>query len=295
VSYHRALVGVRPDGHGEFEIWGIVYSGPQWLHAAQGGRPARSMLPPSSLVVRVTGPGLVAVARGGATLCALHAGRIGGSAMDVFSSRWLAQAFVDLRAELTALHIAERSRVHAPWAALDAEVIALVAPQMLKRLVTTILRTRHGGILILVPSDRADLSAGAPAILRIKYAFCEEEPRRRYRTLIVAKLRALASAARRSPAICQKRDRRRTSSQPEPGVLSSPPAFASEASGRQPQPTAIDSSNGTQTSETPGICWAGKSSCRPAQPRNAKRGEDFLAPFAFADRFSGSCEPSGRA
>ncbi|APR87300.1 Hypothetical protein A7982_12649 [Minicystis rosea] len=205
VSYHRALIGVRADGQGEFEIWGIVYSGPQWLHAAQGGRPASSRLPPSSLVVRVTGPGLVAVARGGATLCALHAGRLGGSAMDVFGSRWLANAFMDLRAELTALHIAERSRAPAPWAALDAEVIALVAPQMLKRLVTTILRTRHGGILLLVPSNGAGASAGRHALLRIKYQFCEEEPRRRYRTLIVAKLRALASVARRTPSAADLR------------------------------------------------------------------------------------------
>jgi hypothetical protein len=209
VSYHRALIGVRGDGGGEFEIWGVVYSGLQWLHAAQGGRPAPSMLPPSSLVVRVTGPGLVAVARGSTTLCALHAGRIGGSVMDVFASRWLAEAFMDLRAEITALHLAERSRAHASWAALDQAVIASVAPQMLKRLVTTILRTRHGGILILVPSGRADLSAGSHALLRVKYAFCEEEPRRRYRTLIVAKLRALASAARRKPAPAWAADLRR--------------------------------------------------------------------------------------
>jgi hypothetical protein len=208
VSYHRALIGVRADGRGEFEIWGIVYSGPQWLHAAQGGRPVPSRLPPA-LVVRVTGPGLLAVARGPTTLCALHAGRIGSSATDVFTSRWLAEAFMDLRAEITALHLAERSRAHAPWAALDQEVIARVAPQMLKRLVTTILRARHGGILILVPSDRADLSTGSHALLRIKYAFCEEEPRRRYRTLIVAKLRALASAARRNPAPAWAADLRR--------------------------------------------------------------------------------------
>jgi hypothetical protein len=129
--------------------------------------------------------------------------------MDVFASRWLAEAFMELRAEITALHLAERSRAHAPWTALDAEVIAHVAPQMLKRLVTTILRARHGGILILVPSDRAHLSAGVHPLLRIKYAFCEEEPRRRYRTLIVAKLRALASAARRSPAPSSAADLRR--------------------------------------------------------------------------------------
>jgi hypothetical protein len=209
VSYHRALIGVHSDGNGEFEMWGIVYSGLQWLHAAQGGRSVPSILPPSSLVVRVTGPGLVAVARGGATLCALHAGRIGGAALDVFASRWLAAAFLELRAEITALHLAERSRAHASWAALDPEVVAIVAPQMLKRLVATILRARHGGILVLVPSDRADLSAGSHPLLRIKYAFCEEEPRRRYRTLIVSKLRALASAARRSPVPSSAADLRR--------------------------------------------------------------------------------------
>jgi hypothetical protein len=205
VKYHRTLIGVRADGQGGFEIWGILQSGPQWLLAAQGGRATPSVLPPSALVVRVTGPGLLTVTRGAVTVCALHGGRLSGPSADVFASRWLAEAFVGLRTELAALHIAERPRARTAWVALEPEVIGLVAPQMLKRLVTATRKAHHGGMLIIIPSGSTTLTAGPDALLRIKYEFREEEPRRRYRTLILAAMRALAaSAARRRPAMASE-------------------------------------------------------------------------------------------
>jgi hypothetical protein len=201
VKYHRALIGVRRSGVREFEIWGIVQSGPRWLHAAQGGRAAPSSLPPSALVVRVTGPGLLAVARGPSTLCVLHGGRLSGSATDVFESRWLADMFVGLRAELAALQLADQSRARGPWGALAPEMIEFVAPQMLKRLISTVRGTHHGGMLVVLPSGHALPTTFGQALVRIKYEFCEEEPRRRYRTLVHASLRALAaSSPRRRPA-----------------------------------------------------------------------------------------------
>lgn len=60
-------------------------------------------------------------------------------------------------------------------------------------------------MLIIVPSGSATLTAGPDALLRIKYEFCEEEPRRRYRKLILAAMRALAaSAGRRRPAMASE-------------------------------------------------------------------------------------------
>lgn len=201
VKYHRTLIGVRRSGVREFEIWGIVQSGPRWLHAPQGGRAAPSSLPPSALVVHVTGPGLLAVARGPSTLCLLHGGRLSGPATDVFESRWLADMFVGLRAEFAALQLADQSRARGPWSALAPEMIELVAPQMLKRLVTTVRGTHHGGMLVVLPSGHALPTTFGQAHVRIKYEFCEEEPRRRYRTLVLASLRALAaSSPRRRPA-----------------------------------------------------------------------------------------------
>jgi hypothetical protein len=150
----------------------------------------------------VTGPGLLTVTRGAATVCAMHGGRLDGHSADVFTSRWLSEAFVALRAEFAALHIAERTRARTSWGALAPEVLASVAPQMLKRLVTAIRKAQHGGLLVLIPSTSAALTARRAALLRIKYEFCEEEARRRYRTLILAAMRALAEGtAPRGPAI----------------------------------------------------------------------------------------------
>ncbi|MDI3285881.1 putative sensor domain DACNV-containing protein [Polyangium sp. 15x6] len=193
IKYHRALIGVREDGHGGFEIWGLLHSGPRWLHAAQGGRGSWSSLPPWALVIRASGPGQLAVARGPVTLGELQGGRITGPAMDVFEARWLSEGFEAVHAELTALHEEARPLARTPGAELDPEVTRLITWQMLKRLITTIRRVHHGGTLIILPPGEVGTAAG---LLRIKYEFCEGEPRRRYRTLILATMDALAGRSK---------------------------------------------------------------------------------------------------
>ncbi len=45
IKYHRTLIGVQMNGQGDFEIWGILHSGPRWLYAKQGGRGSWTSLP----------------------------------------------------------------------------------------------------------------------------------------------------------------------------------------------------------------------------------------------------------
>jgi len=191
-KYHRSLVGVELGADGELRIWGILQSGPRWLEGVRGGRRSLPTLPSAKLVVRATGPGRVAVASGSATLAEIRGGTIAGSSNDVFESRWLPDRFEHELAELTALHAAERELSGGVWAELDHDVSGMISQQMVKRVVATVRSAHHGGTIVILPPERVqEATAG---ILRLKYLFEEGEPRRRFRTLILAAMRALASS-----------------------------------------------------------------------------------------------------
>ncbi len=191
-KYHRALIGVRRVRERDFEIWGMLQSGPRWLQSARGGRPLPSPVPSDALVIRVVGPGRIAIALGDVTLAELRGGGLESKTMDAFESKWLAARFVRLRDELLAEHEgAMRGMLRVP---LDPDLTRKIAQQMVKRLVATMRDSHHGGTLVLVPRERANNLIGKGGAIRLKYAFVDGEPRRRYRTLILAVMRELAMA-----------------------------------------------------------------------------------------------------
>ena len=190
-KFTRALIGVRSVG-GEFEIWGMLQSGPRWLQSARGGRPLPSPVPSDAVVLRAVGPGRLAVALGEVILAELRGGQLQSATMDVFESRWLTSRFVRLRNELVTEHAgAMHGQVGAP---LDPDVTRKIAQQMVKRLIATMRDAHHGGTLLLVPRERAGGLVSDGGAIRLKYAFADEEPRRRYRTLILDVMRELALA-----------------------------------------------------------------------------------------------------
>jgi hypothetical protein len=192
-KYARSLIGVAEVEDG-FSIWGIVHSGPRWLERTQGGRSIAPEIAGAPLVVRASGPGLLAVAHGDRTVAELRGGVISRPGMDVFSSHWFPARFASVREELYALHQQARTnaleRGSEAWGELDPDLVRVLSVHMVKRLIATIRAGRHGGAIVLVPPD-----CDAARYLHLKYAFQEEEPRRRHRTLVLAAMRALARSA----------------------------------------------------------------------------------------------------
>jgi hypothetical protein len=189
-KYHRALIGVRMTEARRFEIWGVLQSGPRWLQSARGGRMLPSPVPSDAIVVRVPGPGGIAVSLGDVTLAEVRAGHLLVDSMDVFEGALLRSRFAHLRAGLIAEH--ERAMRGVSGAPLDPNVAGVVTVQMLKRLVSTIREGHNGGTILFVPREQAHRLIEEEHSLRIKYAFSDEEPRKRYRTLILAVLRELS-------------------------------------------------------------------------------------------------------
>jgi hypothetical protein len=197
-KYHRALVGVSPlGGDGRYGIWGMLQSGPGWIQMAQGGRGPAASPPASALLVRVLGPGRLAVGCGANTLAELRGGIVGAPGMDLFRSEWVAALFASSRAELALLHAAARSEAEAAgerWADLGPDVIQLVSQAMVRRFLAAMVTAHHGGTVIVLPSATAEEDIRGAGPLRLKYAFRDGEARKRYRGLILGLMRAIARA-----------------------------------------------------------------------------------------------------
>lgn len=192
-KYHRSLIGVERNADGVYVIWGMLQSGPRWLGGVRGSRRAQPTLPIAKLVVHATGPGQIAVASGSETLGEIRGGAINAPAIDLFSSRWLPAMFGAERDEIDVIHQTARREAADAWADLDVDLTRTLTQQMVKRIIATVRGVRHGGTLAILPTDRAE-SEVTHGILNLKYAFADAEPRRRFRTLMLAVMRSLAQS-----------------------------------------------------------------------------------------------------
>ncbi len=182
-KYHRALVGVD-EADGTLRTWGIVQSGPRWLQASRGGRAVEPPLP-DRLVVLVVRPGQLLVHCGARPVAELRNGKLTDIALDVFQSRWMPARFAEERQTLVSEH-----RKHAGETKIDpiaGELTRHVAQQLLKRIIGTMRSAHHGGAIVIAPP-----ACVADRMLRSKYTFSDDVPRRRFRSLMHSILDTLA-------------------------------------------------------------------------------------------------------
>jgi DisA bacterial checkpoint controller nucleotide-binding len=191
-SFSRTMIGVRVDPQHGAEIWGMVHTGPRWLHASHGGRGTPPPLP-LALIVHVTGPGCLEVARGNEPLANLSEGRVFGPSMNVFQSHWLQNWFAPIREERFELHNQAKQQAETNWVELDPDLTTVIDQHMMKRVIAAVRAFRHGGTLIMVPPGQAHQLALKNPYLSMKYQFADSEPRARFRTLIVSVMNVLAS------------------------------------------------------------------------------------------------------
>jgi DisA bacterial checkpoint controller nucleotide-binding len=198
VDFHRALIGAQIEPRDGLILWGMVTTGPRWVQAIYGGRQSFQRLP-ANLVVRVTAPGRIAVCKGLVTLATLVGGRIVAPSLDIFDSTWLPTTFAEWRVELLALHHEARDRATTPWAELDPDVTRLIVQHSVRSVIGLMRSSHHGGTILFPPPEGDGSIEKLDGRVLPKYAFASEEPRRRFRTLIVALINALAAAQRTDP------------------------------------------------------------------------------------------------
>jgi hypothetical protein len=191
VPFETSLIGAQAE-EGNLRIWGIAHSGPAWLAPTWGGRNlvANWTYDP---VIHVTGPGKIAVRCAGKLVGAIERGSLVDATMDVFDSDWLPAMFVREREEVRAEHNALQARSASPTS-VDTTLVGRVGQHMLRRAIQLVRGARHGGMILVV---NAPLEATSKALdcLRLKYRFGQDEPSRRYRTLLLQILEAVAAAS----------------------------------------------------------------------------------------------------
>ena len=183
-DYYRTLIGVSLDPREGAQIWGMVHSGTRWMQAEYGGRKAFPPLPVCP-VIYVTGPGQLSVGIGSETIASLTGGEINCPSLDVFTSQWLAESFASVRSEIGELHRQARNQSGKQWANLDPNFVRVLAQQVLRRIISVIRSSHHGGTLVYLPPELQNDILAENRYLSVKYQFSEDEPRRRFRTLIL--------------------------------------------------------------------------------------------------------------
>jgi len=190
-DFYRTLIGVSLDGKGGVQIWGMVHSGTRWMQVSFGGRKPVPPLPPVP-VIYVTGPGRISVSIGTEMIASLNGGLINCPSLDVFTSPWLSESFASVRSEMWELHEAARAKAGKPWATLHPDLGKAIAQQVVRRIISVIRNTRHGGTLVYIPSEMSRGILAENRFMTIKYQFREDEPRQRFRTLILRIMNTIA-------------------------------------------------------------------------------------------------------
>lgn len=191
VPFETALIGAHVEEKKKLRIWGIAYSGPAWLAPTWGGR---SLVPNWTYdpIIHVTGPGQLAVRSAGKLVGAVERGVLVDTMMDVFDSVWLPAMFAEVREVVRAEHAALQAGSVSPTL-VEHSLVGLVGQHMLRRAIQLVRGAHHGGMILVVDGGKGAPSS-APASLRLKYRFGQDEPANRYRTLLFQILEAVAAA-----------------------------------------------------------------------------------------------------
>jgi hypothetical protein len=194
-TFSRSLIGMTLVGPSGPEMWGVVHSGLHWLQSVRGGR-AREQTIPHVLVIAATGPGRLLVSVGTITLAELKNGTLSGLEMDLFQSRWLQERLSEMGRLCSIEHSHPHHHSSQRGAEIDPHFAAVLAGHVLRRMIATVRASQHGGTVIVVPRLRARELASDGRHMRMKYAFIDEEPRRRIGSLVSAIVRELSGFER---------------------------------------------------------------------------------------------------
>ena len=190
-EFESSLIGVRHDPAEGLQIWGLINSGTRWTQAFQGG--SKTIIPmPDALVLDITGPGSIRAYRGSTILAQLSSGRIMMPSTNVLHSRLIARRMERFDKEMMEMHIRSRPGPDQAWATVSENFVAGLYKQVIKRIISSIRNMKHGGTIIMFPSDLVRWITSPNPHLFLKYIFRDEDPVRRLRWLTISIMNQLA-------------------------------------------------------------------------------------------------------
>ncbi len=198
VDFYRSMIAVGYGAQKRCGIWGIVHSGSRWVQRVYGGKATGPALPPS-LVVYVTDPGRITVCRGALTIATLNRGQVVAPMGEVFDSTWLPGNFARIRSRLFALHTAARKSAITPWADLDPGIVKTIAQQVVRRIISSVRNSGHGGTILVVPPEIGEHVFEESSCLSIEYRVSDKAARKRFQRLALDLMNTLAEVC--GPAV----------------------------------------------------------------------------------------------
>jgi len=190
-DFYRTLIGIFINQEGMPQIWGLIHSGTRWMQTISGGRKMFPSLP-LSLVIYVTGPGHISICLGPEIIASLNDGQIDCPSPDIFTATWLTESYTKVRHGMRALHEVARAQSKKPWAILDQEFGKSLAQQTVRRIISVIRNSHHGGMLIYLPPEMSQDFSVKNSFINIKYQFHDDESRQRFSTLMLRIMNILA-------------------------------------------------------------------------------------------------------
>jgi hypothetical protein len=190
-DFYRSLIGVRQYGRKTLQIWGMIHSGSRWVQNVYGGRVIAPALP-LSLVVYVTDPGRITVCKGSLTVATLNQGQIISPTREVFDSTWLPASFASIRSKLWEQHLEVKDAAKQPWADLNPVIIKTIAQQVVRRIISSVRNSGHGGTILVIPPEMVGQVLAENPYLNIEYKVTDEATRKRFQTLLLDLMNTLA-------------------------------------------------------------------------------------------------------
>lgn len=193
VDFYGSLIGVKTNSEGKLQIWGIIHSGPRWMQAIKGG--SLGYLPlPQALVLYVVRAGHIVICKGSEMIAILNGGKILTPSKSVLNSGWFREGLAAAAQDLWTLHDAARSEAQEPWAFLERNFPIMISWQVTKRIISIVSKSHHGGTMLFLSPEMRKEFCSRNKYLNIKYPFKAEEPRKRFRALLLKTMNTLAES-----------------------------------------------------------------------------------------------------
>jgi DisA bacterial checkpoint controller nucleotide-binding len=191
-EFFRSLIGITPDPDDRLNIWGIIVSGTRWVNAVDGGRYPGVALPPS-LVVHALGPGRLTIFLGQRRVAALSGGEMEAHAFDLFQAKWFIQSFAAARVQVLDKVYGTIEEKAVP---LGGDFLKVMSQNVLRRTLSVVRNSKHGGTLVFIESDQENNYIQAPGLIRFKYRLAEGDTRAHYLKTLARALHRLFQVAK---------------------------------------------------------------------------------------------------
>src|SRR5262249_2722069 len=152
-------------------------------------------------------------------LARLDGGHLGGTTFDIFGSTWLPEFFAEVRAELLDDHGGGRETSSQTGARLDEGLISGIARHLLRQVIAVVRASHHGGTTLVMPPERAAELSARNEFLHISHRLVDGPARRRFRSLLLAIMAAVARVSHRPEGALPGWPEYRLSEDPEIAAL----------------------------------------------------------------------------